>query len=794
MKTFKNEIEVIHKTADAVPDISVVIPSDKPISQLPRVVNPALSYSATRGRGRGNFLESEYDLAQIGRIRDTESYVSQAFDKKVALMFKEGFTFVGKNPKTIKYIKQRFAQIARASGVSTIELLRNLGSNLIQKSNAFLVKVRKEEASGGKIHRDFIFNKELKPIAGYFPIPAETMNVDQEGYKIRKWEQKLPDGYYKDFMPEDIIHIHFNRKDGFIFGTPTLIPVIDDIRALRKIEENIELLIYQNLFPLFQFKVGTDARPAGLTETGEREIDVIRREIQYMPSEGGIVTDHRSDIQVIGAEGRALRAEKYLEHFKRRVIAGLGISSVDLGDGDTSNRSTADNMSRNLIDSVKDFQQILESCVDQLIINELLLESTFKEDVLNEDNQVHLKFKEIDITTQIKKEAHYADQFNKDILYHDEARISMGREPIVIPSQEEQEKDLDWASKYPEWAKMRWKMFKEPELLIQSIDEPYSLAAKAALSNRSVGMTQTEGTRSTKETAAAEKAKRPSSAAGIPTRTKLTKKVLNKDAFLSEHFNSIQNGIITYLNYRQVYDKNWIDKLLQINSAQIAEHMTALQMSYFRNSYLAVKDKIDSNYFSATRKAKIQFEQRSNFYLKKLIKDTTDILQRHLQNETEVSILGTKAREIFDTLQFRISAIEDVEVLKAKNLGTVLALLNQGEKEVFVLSTDKGCLTCKNRYNQSVLLDNILMEDIPPFHNKCECSLSRIPKIKDTLENQQDMLQLKPEDKKQDSSEECKQKLILKLKTKHPDWKQKKIESQAELLCEAMKLSEDEEE
>jgi len=99
-------------------------------------------------------MPAEYDLSEIGRIEDTESMVRQSFGKKLALMFKEGFTFIGKNPKTVKYIKTRFAQIARATQLPTLEMMRLIGSSLIRKSNAFLIKVRDEDASSGKIRKD----------------------------------------------------------------------------------------------------------------------------------------------------------------------------------------------------------------------------------------------------------------------------------------------------------------------------------------------------------------------------------------------------------------------------------------------------------------------------------------------------------------------------------------------------------------------------------------------------------------------------------------------------------------
>ena len=56
---------------------------------------------------RESFTPPEYNLMEIGVIEDVESYVRQAFQKKTALMFKEGEEFRGKNKETIDYIKKR---------------------------------------------------------------------------------------------------------------------------------------------------------------------------------------------------------------------------------------------------------------------------------------------------------------------------------------------------------------------------------------------------------------------------------------------------------------------------------------------------------------------------------------------------------------------------------------------------------------------------------------------------------------------------------------------------------------
>lgn len=336
-----SSLEIDEESSTIRPELTTIsAPANKLPANIPPIKSTVLSYNGGP-RSRDQFSLPEYDLAIIGRAEDTDSYVAQAHMKKAGLLFKEGYEFVGPNPKTIQYLKLRFQQIARASNTPAEELLKSIGSGLVKKSNVFLHKKRKESASGGRRRVLPGTNKELEPIAGYFIIPSETMQYDADEFgKIRRWKQVMPGGGYVEYRPEDIAHFTFNKKEGMIFGTPTLVPVMDDVRALRRIEENIEMLIYQHLFPLFHYQVGSDDMPATVNEYGEDEIQLAKREIEYMPSEGGIVTSHRHKISLIGAENRSLRAESYLNHFKKRVFSGLGVSAVDMGEGECFDEHT----------------------------------------------------------------------------------------------------------------------------------------------------------------------------------------------------------------------------------------------------------------------------------------------------------------------------------------------------------------------------------------------------------------------------------------------------------------------
>ena len=177
MKIFGLEVSLSRNkdVEDAVP-ISTVKPAGHvPISRIPSVRVAPLVYAQQFARvNRGVFfLAPEYDLAEIGKIEDTESLVRQAFKKKEGLMFKEGIAYRGRDKTTIQYIKTRLAQIAQASGIPTISLMKRVARSLIRCSNAYLVKVRSTKASGGQV-RKTADGKNLQPVAAYFPAAPES--------------------------------------------------------------------------------------------------------------------------------------------------------------------------------------------------------------------------------------------------------------------------------------------------------------------------------------------------------------------------------------------------------------------------------------------------------------------------------------------------------------------------------------------------------------------------------------------------------------------------------------------
>lgn len=407
---------------------------------------PTQSNSKAEGQ---TFYDAEYDFVDIGMAEDTDSLVYQANFKKLALAIKAGYTFVSKEQRSLDYIKKRVSELEVAQGQTMWSLITEILSLLIKYHNCFLVKARDRDASSGKV-RD-INGRKITPIAGYFVASPETMQFRiGKDYNVKQYKHVMPDGRERIFDAEDVVHFHINRKTHHLAGTPAWTPVLDDIRALRRIEENIENLIYQHLYPLYQYKVGTEKAPVERYEDGLTELDIVKSTIQNMPSDGMLVTPERHEIKGLGSESRALRAESYLEYFKKRVIAGSGMSQMDFGESDSANRSTADTLSKLAIDNVKFYQESMLNTFNFEVVRELMLESTLGYDHTNEEKKVELQFNEIDLESQIKMQNHYMLMYQGHAMGEGEMRKSMGRDPIGDDSREDlylhkvKKQEMEW--------------------------------------------------------------------------------------------------------------------------------------------------------------------------------------------------------------------------------------------------------------------------------------------------------------------------------------------------------------
>jgi hypothetical protein len=383
---------------------------------------------------RANFEPSPYDFDRIIQAIDTDSYVRQATLKYKELFWKEGWSITGENPEAVSYLHQRIDFMEMAMKRPFIDFLIEVVDSLVKFGNVFIVKARGDMSEFFPTTLQSI--DSVQPVIGYYLIPTEQVRILRDKFNRPKAYQQQTDPF--TYSPNDkdpvwsadrVIHLHFDRKTGRAFGTPFLSNMLDDVVALRQLEEDIQNLVHRELFPLYKYKIGTADQPAE-----PWEIDQAEQEIENMRSEGGLILPYRHDVEVIGANQTALDATEYLNHFKERVAIGLGVAPHHLGmmmGG--GNRSVTDRLDTALYDKVKQYQKQFAEMVRLHIFNELLFEGGFDPIVNpveeNTSDRCYFKFNEIDVDTQVKKETHIIQKYTNSIITLPEARVQLGMTP-----------------------------------------------------------------------------------------------------------------------------------------------------------------------------------------------------------------------------------------------------------------------------------------------------------------------------------------------------------------------------
>jgi len=703
-------------TGFSTPEKKSIIPATLPA--------PTKVYTTNIGRGRAPTLRwevPEWDLVETGRILDTESIVRRAFRVKKNLFLKEGYEFTGSNLDRVAYVKKRLQQIEVASGIPFPILISQTISSLIRCANAFWVKVRKTEASGGKVRT--VGNKKLKPVAGYFLLPAETVRFKRDEYgKIVKYQQEIYGKVAKEFRPEDVIHFYLDKREGYSVGTPILTPVKDDIRALRRIEENLELLVYQHLFPLFHYQVGTEDAPAAIFPDGTSEIDVVQTKVAEMPSDGCWVTPERHKITPLQAGSSPVAVDKVIDHFKQRIYTGIGVSSVDMGEGGTANRSTAQTMSRNLVDDTKADQKEFGAQFYSKVIVELLKESTFSQaTLLDEPNRVYLKFKEIDFEARQAKENHLVDIFIKNAITHSEMRQMMGLEPFAGDGWPTGTKKSQMFSKGDgDWSQTNYGLIERDKVILQSLDEPGTDASKAEAASR---------TKATSAKAAGGSSvnnkNQPSNQHGTRSSTKINKdnleSLIGYSTPIHDIFNKLRESIAS--------DIRSSGTKLKVIDFNLDVAFSDAKKTLVRKSKLAYRaglresgaDIFSVNYNSAYTKIQKHIEK----YILKLKEDLYNQIKRHTIRDMRLKQEDAVFVEmIFDALRHRTDMIDKSEPMRAYNFGLASGFRSLGNMNMrSVPTSDSACNICKEQFLIYKESDAIIYEELPPLHPHCKCKM-----------------------------------------------------------------------
>ena len=382
---------------------------------LKNFVVKAVGYVNRETYRRENFKRPEYNLTEIKEAAEADSYIKIAFSKYSYLLFKEGYQLKSENQQAIDYVDRRFKIMSLATGKPMEMLFQEIGDDLVKYSNAFLIKSRVDKIPTVKakgVLDDF-------PVGGYFRVDPASIKIKRDKYgNILKYEQGVGLNK-KQFKPEDVIHMYYDKDANNSFGTPRVIAALDDVKLLRKIEGNVVALVHRFAMPLYQWKIGL---PQQGFQASDTEIKKAKREIETSTLDGLLITNEKSEIKAIGAEGNALDAKPYLEYFENRAFSALELSASQMGRGGA--KQDADSMEAQIHNTVKYIQRVMSIWIENTIINELLLEGGF--DILDSNNEVKYVFNEISIETKIKKENHEMLKYQSNGTTFEEFRRELG--------------------------------------------------------------------------------------------------------------------------------------------------------------------------------------------------------------------------------------------------------------------------------------------------------------------------------------------------------------------------------
>ncbi|MES9681835.1 hypothetical protein ABWK22_02720 [Gottfriedia acidiceleris] len=650
--------------------------------------------------GGGDFENSPVDLAEIGRAYYTDSYIRRAVDKHSQLMFKNGWEITGKNDQAVEYVWTRLKLMAEATSQSVDSLLQEVSDNLILYGNAYVVKARAK--SGGLPSGITAAGYTSKqPISGYFVLssPDVTISRDETG-KVLAYEETVGSGGKGvQHKPEDIIHFAYRRPSGRAYGVPFIFNALDDVKLLRQIEENVARLIYRNLFPLYLYKVGLD-KPG--FEASDEEIENLREEIRNIPVDGALVVPERHNIEVVGSQGQAIDANGYLKYFRQRVFSGLGVSDTIMGISDTANKSTSDNQSADLNDSVKDFQKTFSDIAKFAIINELLFEGGY-DPVMNPDDEVDFVFNEIEFDAKIKRENHVIQMFMQNSITFEEMRQYLG---------------LDTA---PDESRLYVNMF--------SVATGNAAADSQGAASQGNNKDQPENQHGKQTSPGKPKTSEAGTKSGpVSENTKLTES--DQLVNLSE---SLQIG-----SFKEKIEQHWSvameDVQVRVSKNEDVENITSFTTGLVGQLINEqVHPFVERSFLYGFQEGLIQIGNsltklqpgdvqvavgKHSQSFEKLMKDITRSVSVCYEKETPAAHIT----HAFTANRYRIGFIAKRIAYEAYNYGVALAAERAKKDRVYVQHKPNCCKQCLSAPSE-ILLSDGWRTQIPPHHTNCECKI-----------------------------------------------------------------------
>ena len=701
-------------------------------STMKDFVIKVVGYINSYNSGREVLAESEYDLDEIKIASETDSYIKTSLDKYKRMIFKAGYYMKSENTKATEYLKQRFRIMSYATDKPIDILFQEMADDLITFSNCFLIKTRVKQIMPGIKANGLSDNG---PIGGYSRVDPTTIRIKRdECGNIISYYQITIKGKEKVYKKEDVIHMYMNKDANNCFGTPKIIAAIEDVKLLRKLEGNVLAIIHRFAIPIFQWKIG---KPEAGFQATDKEIEDAKYEIENMSLDGVVVTNEKTEIKVIGAEGAAINAAEYLNYFEQRVFSALDTSASQMGRGGAKQDATS--MESQSHDYVKSVQKTLSIFIENYILNELLLEGGFNP-ILNENDVVQYIFNEISIDTKIKTENHELLKYQSNIQTIEEARRNMGYKDEVDTNrlyknliEVEAEKDIIKTTA-EEQCKANIKLAQENSRLSKEEDCNSNTDSHSNTNTNSNSNTNDNKSRNISDISNGKK-KDQTANDDVKTRNMPTNQHGTTSAKVNEKKddNRLNNNKIKHKNkYKILYDKLYkmkeniiktnsdIDYLMSLTYLSMSQDMkmfinNACKEGLSKAKHDLKKYKTNINNIESTNVSLQYFYDKSNKDIKNILEDIKEKIKDNRENSNVDKVIMTLEYRFRFMIEFIISKVKWYSYLKA---GQKVGL----KKAEIIFNSEND----KNNHDRFIELNKFSLDQIPPFHPFCNCNIKFI--------------------------------------------------------------------
>lgn len=637
-----------------------------------------------------DFESSQYDLSEIKEASSADSYIAVMIQKYSQLIFKAGYSIVSDNDAAAEYIRQRLRYMSFATQINFDILIQGIAEDLVRYSNAFLVKSRVDTAQMGGIQAQGIY--DTKPVGGYFRMDPSTVTIkrDKNGM-IKNYQQEVGNNS-KSFKNTDVIHFYIDKEGGSAFGQPRIAACLEDVKMLRKIEGASLTQIYRYANPITQVKVGIENNPEGWAT--DQDITDAKKEFEKLNNDGAIITNERTEILSIGADGEALDITKYMQYFEARVFTALNCSASMMGRGGA--KQDADSMEEQEHDTVKFFQRQIATFIEDQMFTEMLLEGGYNP-VYNEQDIVRFKFEEINLETRIKKETHALNMFQGNLIPFEEARIKIGKDSDAVD---------------------------ENRLHMNMITIPHDLAVAgakaAATSNNSNG------------SGSATTSSRTTSSMAQPSNQHGTTTMKAKESVIEINENAVSPGTAKRkADFRESFS-NVYRRWLEVRN-DIVEHgeTPSIVLPVARDGIIKefkqhAAVEMQKGVEKALRDTKLNpdtirqvssrlIDEKIERIVTKVFKD----VHKRLKSVGRDSNKDDR-RAAFDVVEYRIRFLAEHIMPKAYWYGYIKFCQQMKINEVFV---HFGKSEDKEEYSEIIKTNKFGLDDIPAFHAYCSCKI-----------------------------------------------------------------------